>query len=154
MYHVYLNVRNMSRTLIRYNIRFCISPSERTRAFHRVAPRGRPRARLSFAGSRNTLYWILRHLPNATGIAFEVARQVHALSRRDIALLDREIELAPGDYRVLLGNTGLTKMRASASIARAASQPCKGLRPSSTCISVPVSGKTGMCDRSSRSSSA
>jgi hypothetical protein len=29
-----------------------------------------------FAGSCNTLYWILRHVPNSHGIAFEFDRQV------------------------------------------------------------------------------
>src|SRR6478736_232896 len=32
-----------------------------------------------FAGSCNTLYWILRHIPDSTGIACEFDPQVHAL---------------------------------------------------------------------------
>src|SRR6516225_6551152 len=32
-----------------------------------------------FAGSCNTLYWILRHVPNSQGVAWEVDRQVYEL---------------------------------------------------------------------------
>src|SRR5262249_2375307 len=52
-----------------------------------------------FAGSCNTLYWILRHLPNAAGVAFELDRQVYELSSCNIAGLDKQIELLNGDYR-------------------------------------------------------
>jgi len=55
-----------------------------------------------FAGSCNTLYWILRHVANAEGIAFELDPQVYALSKRNILALDRKIELVQGDYRTLL----------------------------------------------------
>jgi hypothetical protein len=55
-----------------------------------------------FAGSCNTLYWILRHVPHADGIAFELDPQVYELTRRNIAGLDRKIELIPGDYTSLL----------------------------------------------------
>jgi hypothetical protein len=55
-----------------------------------------------FAGSCNTLYWILRHVRQAQGIAFELDPQVHELTRRNIAGLDRRIELIRGDYRSLL----------------------------------------------------
>jgi hypothetical protein len=55
-----------------------------------------------FAGSCNTLYWILRHVPNAEGIAFELDPQVHELTRRNIAGLDGKIELIKGDYTSLL----------------------------------------------------
>jgi hypothetical protein len=55
-----------------------------------------------FAGSCNTLYWILRHVPHSTGIAFEFDPQVYELSYRNIAGLDRTIELTQGDYRSLL----------------------------------------------------
>jgi hypothetical protein len=51
-----------------------------------------------FAGPCNTLYWILRHVPNAAGIAFELDPQVYELTRRNIAGLDRKIELLQGDY--------------------------------------------------------
>jgi hypothetical protein len=51
-----------------------------------------------FAGSCNTLYWILRHVPRSRGIAFELDPQVYELTRRNIAGLDRTIELRHGDY--------------------------------------------------------
>jgi hypothetical protein len=54
-----------------------------------------------FAGSCNTLYWILRHVPHAEGIAFELDPQVYALTRRNIAGLDRKIELIQEDYTSL-----------------------------------------------------
>src|SRR5882672_11084947 len=54
-----------------------------------------------FAGSCNTLYWILRHVPRSTGIAFELDPQVHELTTRNIAELDREITLTHGDYESL-----------------------------------------------------
>jgi hypothetical protein len=56
-----------------------------------------------FAGSCNTLYWILRHVPRSTGIAFELDPQVHELTTRNIARLDREIALTRGDYESLMG---------------------------------------------------
>jgi hypothetical protein len=56
-----------------------------------------------FAGSCNTLYWILRHIPRSTGIAFELDPQVHELTTRNIAGLDREIALTHGDYESLIG---------------------------------------------------
>jgi hypothetical protein len=55
-----------------------------------------------FAGSCNTLYWILRHLPESVGIACESDPQVYALTKANIARLDRAIELIEGDYESLL----------------------------------------------------
>ena len=55
-----------------------------------------------FAGSCNTLFWILRHLPNSEGIAFESDPQVFELTHRNLAALDQRIELAHGDYVRLL----------------------------------------------------
>ena len=54
-----------------------------------------------FAGSCNTLYWILRHVPNAVGIACELDPQVHDLTKRNISGLDRKIELVQCDYTAL-----------------------------------------------------
>ena len=51
-----------------------------------------------FAGSCNTLYWILRHLPSADGLAFECDPQVFDLTRRNISDLDCRIELRRGDF--------------------------------------------------------
>jgi hypothetical protein len=51
-----------------------------------------------FAGSCNTLYWIMRHVPLSRGIAFELDPKVYELSRRNIGALDRTINLIQGDY--------------------------------------------------------
>src|SRR5215831_3692657 len=55
-----------------------------------------------FAGSCNTLYWILCHLPRARGIAFEFDANVYDLTRRSIEVLDRKINLMHGDYESML----------------------------------------------------
>ena len=55
-----------------------------------------------FAGSCNTLFWILRQLPNSEGIAFESDLQVFELTQRNLAALDQKIELVHGDYVRLL----------------------------------------------------
>lgn len=60
-----------------------------------------------FAGSCNTLFWILRHLPNAEGIAFESDQQVFELTLRNLAALDLKIELLRGDYASLLGERSI-----------------------------------------------
>ena len=51
-----------------------------------------------FAGSCNTLSWILRHLPNSEGIAFESDPQVSELTHRNLAVLQQKIKLVHGDY--------------------------------------------------------
>ena len=56
-----------------------------------------------FAGSCNALYWLLRHLPDADGLAFEADRTICQLTRRNLAHLDRAITLVEGDYRARLG---------------------------------------------------
>lgn len=56
-----------------------------------------------FAGSCNTLFWILRHLPGSEGIAFESDQQVFELTRRNLAALGQKIKLVQGDYEKLLG---------------------------------------------------
>jgi hypothetical protein len=55
-----------------------------------------------FAGSCNTLYWMLWHLPQSRGIAFEFDPTVYELTRKNIAGLDRPIELIQGEYTSLL----------------------------------------------------
>jgi hypothetical protein len=55
-----------------------------------------------FAGSCNTLFWILRNLPNSEGIAFESDSQVFGLTHRNLAMLGQRIELVNGDYASLL----------------------------------------------------
>ena len=51
-----------------------------------------------FAGSCNTLFWILRHLPNSEGIGFESDTQVFDLTNRNLAILGQRIGLLKGDY--------------------------------------------------------
>jgi hypothetical protein len=60
-----------------------------------------------FAGSCNTLFWILRHLPNSEGIAFESDPQVFELTHRNLAALDQRIELVHGDYTRFVEERGL-----------------------------------------------
>jgi hypothetical protein len=55
-----------------------------------------------FAGSCNGLYSILRYLPNARGIGFEVDKAVYELTKRNIAALNADIQLLDGDYKSLL----------------------------------------------------
>jgi hypothetical protein len=40
-----------------------------------------------FAGSGNTLYWLLRHLPGSRGVGFESDAAVFRLTRHNIAAL-------------------------------------------------------------------
>jgi len=55
-----------------------------------------------FAGSGNTIYWILRQVPRSIGVAFEDDPWVYVLSRRNLAVLDRPVTLAAGDYEKLV----------------------------------------------------
>ncbi len=57
-----------------------------------------------FAGSCNSLYWILRHMRNSKGIAFEIDRTIFEVTKQNLASLDKDIELVNGDYRSLLRN--------------------------------------------------
>jgi len=62
-----------------------------------------------FAGSCNTLYWILRHLPRSRGIGFEMDEQVYELTRRNVVGLDRLIALNHGDHASLLARHHLPR---------------------------------------------
>lgn len=55
-----------------------------------------------FAGSCNGLYSILRHLPGAEGIGFEVEQAIFEMTTRNIAALDAPIRLYHGSFRDLL----------------------------------------------------
>ena len=55
-----------------------------------------------FAGSCNTLFWILRHLPSSEGIGFESDQHVFDLTRRNLAVMGQKMELVHGDYVGLL----------------------------------------------------
>jgi hypothetical protein len=58
-----------------------------------------------FAGSGNTLYWLLRHLPNARGVGFESDAGVFRLTRQNMAALGLSIDVMNADYR-----SGLTRV--------------------------------------------
>src|SRR5262249_38682423 len=55
-----------------------------------------------FAGSCNGLYAILRHLPGAKGLGFEIEPAVFELTTRNIARLGAPIELINGSYKDLV----------------------------------------------------
>src|SRR6201981_3209102 len=50
-----------------------------------------------FAGSCNTLFWILRHLPDSEGIGFESDAKVFELTHRNLTVLGQRIEVVNGD---------------------------------------------------------
>jgi hypothetical protein len=58
-----------------------------------------------FAGSGNTLYWLLRHLPNARGVGFESDAGVFRLTRQNMAALGLSIDVMNADYL-----SGLTRV--------------------------------------------
>jgi hypothetical protein len=64
-----------------------------------------------FAGSCNTLFWMLRHLPNSEGIALESDPQVFELTRRNLIALSQRIELLHGDYERLLTQLHVSEHR-------------------------------------------
>ena len=51
-----------------------------------------------FAGSGNTLYWLLRNLPGAQGLGFELDPGVFQLTRKNLSLLDLPIQILNVDY--------------------------------------------------------
>jgi predicted aconitase with swiveling domain len=51
-----------------------------------------------FAGSANTLFWIMRSLPGARGLGFELDERVFELARRNLSVVSSPIELAHTDY--------------------------------------------------------
>jgi hypothetical protein len=56
-----------------------------------------------FAGSGNTLYWLLRHLPGARVVGFESDAEVFRLTRQNIVALALPIEILNTDYVSGLG---------------------------------------------------
>ncbi len=52
-----------------------------------------------FAGSGNTLYWILRHLPNAHGLGFELDKVVFQLTKRNLSILGSPLKIKHADYK-------------------------------------------------------
>ena len=57
-----------------------------------------------FAGSCNGLWWMLRHLPGAEGLGFELDDGVFALTVRNLALLGQPVTLVHGDVRKRLAD--------------------------------------------------
>jgi hypothetical protein len=51
-----------------------------------------------FAGSGNTLYWLLRHLPGARGVGFESDAVVSRLTRQNVVALKLPIDIQTTDY--------------------------------------------------------
>ena len=70
---------------------------------------GQPLVIDPFAGSGNTLFWLLRHLPAARGLGFELDPGVFALTRMNLAALALPIEVLNVDYRA--GTTNITVAR-------------------------------------------
>jgi hypothetical protein len=64
-----------------------------------------------FAGSCNTLFWILRHLPHSEGIGFDSDPQVFHLTHRNLMVLGQRIELILGDFEKLLRQLRLPEDR-------------------------------------------
>ena len=59
-----------------------------------------------FAGSCNTLYWLLRHLAGSRGVGFESDAAVFRLTRHNIAALALPIDIVNTDY--LTGLAGIS----------------------------------------------
>src|SRR5580765_59179 len=51
-----------------------------------------------FAGSGNTLYWLLHHLPGSQGLGFELDTRVFELTRKNLSILGLPIEILNVDY--------------------------------------------------------
>ena len=64
-----------------------------------------------FAGSCNTLFWILRYLPNSEGFALESDPQIFDLTHRNLMALNQRIELVHGDYERLLPQLHMSEHR-------------------------------------------
>jgi hypothetical protein len=62
-----------------------------------------------FAGSGNTLYWLLRHLPSARGLGFELDAGVFRLTQHNLATLALPVDILNTDYR-----SGLTDLSVAA----------------------------------------
>jgi proline iminopeptidase len=57
-----------------------------------------------FAGSGNTLHWILHHLPGASGLGFELDPVVFRLTTRNLTALDLPIRILHTDFRAGFGS--------------------------------------------------
>jgi hypothetical protein len=57
-----------------------------------------------FAGSANTLYWLLRQLRGARGVGFERDDAVFELTRENLSVLGLPIEISHADYATALAD--------------------------------------------------
>jgi hypothetical protein len=73
-----------------------------------TAPAARALVIDPFAGSGNTLYWLLRHLPGAQGRGFELDATVSQLTRRNLEALALPIDILNTDYRSALAEISVT----------------------------------------------
>jgi hypothetical protein len=71
-----------------------------------LAPQMRALVVDPFAGSGNTLYWLLRHMPGALGVGFESDAGVFRLTRQSMATLVLPVDILNTDY--LSGLTGIS----------------------------------------------
>jgi hypothetical protein len=78
-----------------------------TAAVARMAPASTSLVVDPFVGSANTLYWMLRHLPGAKGLGFELDADVFAFTERNLSLVGFSIEIARRDYRVGLAQVAV-----------------------------------------------
>lgn len=60
-----------------------------------------------FAGSCNTLYWMLRTVPAGRAVGCEADSRVYQLTRQNLAILGSPIELIDGDYLTALSGVQL-----------------------------------------------
>lgn len=71
-----------------------------------LCPHGLPASHLRvidpFAGSANTLYWILHQLPGAVGLGVELDPSVYALTKNNLAQLTLPIDVVNADYQSAL----------------------------------------------------
>lgn len=62
-----------------------------------------------FAGSGNTLYWLLRHLPDGRGIGFESDALVFQLTHQNMTALASPIEVLNADYQAGLAGLSIAR---------------------------------------------
>jgi hypothetical protein len=60
-----------------------------------------------FVGSANTLFWLIRHVPQARGLGFELDDGVFQLSRQNMAVLRLPVHILHKDFRAGLADLSL-----------------------------------------------
>jgi len=58
-----------------------------------------------FAGSGNTLFWMMRYLSRGRGLGFEQDQDLFRLTRRNLATVQSPIEISNTDYQTGLNHT-------------------------------------------------